>query len=109
MMKIELFFLAAFYVSLSHEIIDWQSNNSATDCDFQGSQNLGKILSKKEECILICTKNATCTHYTWNVYGCFLKLGWTSKEEAIPNKGAICGILVERLIGGKFKLGYFYF
>ena len=98
-MKIELFILLIFCASLSNGI-DWQSD-SGKDCDFPG-QDIAKVSAKKEECPSKCRENSKCTHYSWNVYGCFLKSGWISKEEATTYKGCICGILADRLDGGKF-------
>ncbi|KAG4077514.1 hypothetical protein HA402_002941 [Bradysia odoriphaga] len=89
--------------------IDFNEDNWAKDCDFEGN-NLKSVQCTVEECRRNCASTPGCTHYTWtndyhylNKLGgdigvCYMKENIVSTSDAIPKRRSECGITVAPVI-----------
>ena len=66
--------------------IQWQSNEWATSCDFNGDGDITSVQTSVSNCGPVCTSTPGCSHFTWkNINGgtCFLKSGPVSQSDAV--------------------------
>lgn len=76
----------------------WNGKNWALGCDFRGN-DLKNVLSRSEECEVLCASNPQCTHYTWNnAFGgsCWMKhYNGVSKKDAVVTLDVsfVCGVI----------------
>ncbi|CAF1232589.1 unnamed protein product [Rotaria sp. Silwood1] len=77
--------------------IDWNGNNWAFGCDFNGN-DLSNVQIRGEDCGGLCDKTPGCTHFTWTTWKdgtCWLKKGPISKNQALEtdDKTMVCGVV----------------
>ncbi|UJR34599.1 hypothetical protein I4U23_027375 [Adineta vaga] len=85
-------------ITISNETIQWKENNTANSCDFHNN-DLSSVRSVVTDCIGLCSKTLSCTHFTWNYHDggtCFMKQGNVSKNDAFytSDPTMMCGILL---------------
>ncbi|CAF3545538.1 unnamed protein product [Rotaria sp. Silwood1] len=77
--------------------IDWNGNNWAFGCDFNGN-DLSNVQIRGEDCGGLCDKTPGCTHFTWTTWKdgtCWLKTGSVTQDDAIATNdpSMVCGII----------------
>ncbi|CAF4268641.1 unnamed protein product [Rotaria sp. Silwood2] len=77
--------------------IQWNGNNWAISCDFQGN-DLYSVQISAELCGGKCAQVQGCTHFTWTQYNggtCWLKSGAVSKSDAFSTNDStmVCGVV----------------
>ena len=75
--------------------INWNGNNWAMGCDFNG-RDFQSVQIPGEECGGTCAATPRCTHFTWSSYRggtCSMKSGYVTQDDAIVSKDQkmVCG------------------
>ena len=82
---------------LQRRDINWNGNNWATSCDFNGN-DLSNVQTSADQCGPKCSTTPACTHFTWTQYNggtCWMKQGQISKSDAIQTNDPtmVCGVV----------------
>ncbi|CAF1044433.1 unnamed protein product [Adineta steineri] len=77
--------------------INWNGNNWAMSCDFQGNE-LSNVQIPGEQCGGRCSQTSGCTHFTWNQYKggtCWMKTGSVTTANAFKtdDPSMVCGVM----------------
>ena len=79
--------LSCLIVAISGQNIQWNGNNWAMGCDFYNNDLYG-VKAPGSDCSSICSKTASCTHFSWNSLDggtCWLKYGSVTKNNAFAS------------------------
>ena len=110
--KMKFILLLVFFVYASasryRRQINWNPDNWAFACDFQGN-DLSNVRIRGEDCGRRCSQTAHCTHFTWTGHEggtCWMKTGEISRDNAhyTGDHSMVCGIA--NRIGDKYKKLY---
>ncbi|OXA57057.1 uncharacterized protein LOC110847205 [Folsomia candida] len=77
--------------------INWNGNNWAMKCDFNGN-NLSNVKISSDKCGGKCAETTGCTHFTWTNYNggtCWMKSGNVSPNDAFETSDSsmVCGYM----------------
>ncbi|OXA57317.1 endoglucanase-5 [Folsomia candida] len=89
--------LAIFLLDLANGAVNWNGNNWAMKCDFNGN-NLSNVKISSDKCGGKCAETSGCTHFTWTNYNggtCWMKSGNVSPNDAFETSDSsmVCGYM----------------